>query len=447
MKPKRPVQEHSEHPAQGKTTPDPARASDLWEEFLSRENLARALKRVEQNAGAPGTDAMSTSDLRQWLFQHWPDVRSQLDAGTYRPQPVRRVTIDKPSGGKRNLGVPTALDRLIQQAMLQVLTPVFDPHFSDASFGFRPRRSAHDAVLAARRQIADGAEWVVDLDLDSFFDRVNHDALMARVARRVDDKQVLRLIRQYLNAGVMADGVKQLSEQGTPQGSALSPLLANIMLDDLDRMLEGRGHKFVRYADDVMIYVNSERAAKRVMQSTTQFVERRLKLKVNRAKSAVAPATGRTFLGFGFFRRKDEVKLRVDPDARKRAEARIRKLTSRRWGVSLWWRIREINKFTVGWTAYFALADTPSVFAELDSWLRRRMRQVQWKQWKRPRTRRRELAALGIPAEFAHQWAYSRRGHWRMAGSPPLHRAMPNSYWDQMGLKGFDTPYSRFRAS
>lgn len=329
--------------------------------------------------------------------------------------------------------------------MLQVLTPVFDPHFSEASFGFRPRRSAHDAVLTARRHIAESAGWAVDLDLDSFFDRVGHDALMARIARRVTDKQVLRLIRQYLNAGVMNDGVKQSSEEGTPQGSPLSPLLANIMLDDLDQMLEQRGHKFVRYADDVMVYVNSKRAAERVMESTTQFVERRLKLKVNRTKSAVAPATRRTFLGFGFFRRKGEVKLRIDPEARKRAEGRIRKLTSRRWGVSMWWRIREINKFTVGWTAYFWLAETPSVFAELDSWLRRRMRQVQWKQWKRPRTRCRELAALGIPAEYAYQWSYSRCGYWRMSRSAPLHRAMPTSHWDQLGLKRIADSRSRFR--
>ncbi|MFY9487643.1 MAG: group II intron reverse transcriptase/maturase [Solirubrobacterales bacterium] len=445
MKPTRPAQEHSENPAQGKTTPDPAHASDLWEELLSRENLARALKRVEQNAGAPGIDGMSTNDLRQWLHRHWPDVRARLNAGTHRPEPVRRVTIPKPAGGSRGLGVPTALDRLIQQAILQVLTPVFDPHFSAASFGFRPGRSAHDAVLAARRHIAKGAGWVVDLDLDSFFDRVNHDALMARIARRVSDKQVLRLIRQSLIAGVVVDEVKQLSEEGTPQGSPLSPLLANIMLDDLDGMLEGRGHKFVRYADDVMIYVNSKRAAGRVMDSTTQFVEGRLRLKVNRSKSAVAPATRRTFLGFGFFRRKGEVKLRIDPKARKRAEARIRKLTSRKWGVSMRWRIREINKFTVGWTAYFSLADTPTPFIALDSWLRRRLRQVRWKEWKRWRTRRRNLRALGIPEEKAHQWALSRKGYWRIAGTAVLQRALPNDYWDQLGLKGFVNPYRRFR--
>jgi group II intron reverse transcriptase/maturase len=417
----------------------------LWESFLSRDNLARALRRVEQNAGAAGIDGMGTDELRRWLHVHWPDVRAQLDAGTYRPQPVRRVMIPKLSGGTRALGVPTALDRLIQQALLQVLTPVFDPHFHEASFGFRPGRSAHGAVEAARQSVQDGAAWVVDVDLDAFFDRVQHDGLMARVARRVEDKQVLRLVRCFLAAGVMADGVRQPSVEGTPQGSPLSPLLGNVMLDDLDWELGRRGHHFVRYADDLMVYVRSERAGQRVIESIAQYVERRLKLRVNRKKSAVDRATKRPFLGFGFFYRDGQVKVRVDPNARTRAKERLRKLTSRRWGISMERRIQAINRFTVGWTAYFAYADTPSPFADLDEWLRRRLRQVRWKEWKRYQTRRRNLRALGIPERAAREWAGSRKGYWRIAGSAVLHRALPNAYWNTLGLAGFSDPYRRFR--
>jgi RNA-directed DNA polymerase len=444
VSPDDPRRERSGSPAPDVTVPHPARVG-LWEEFLSRENLVRALRRVEQNAGAAGIDGMTVAELRPWLVQHWPDVRARLEAGTYRPQPVRRVAIPKPSGGERLLGVPTALDRLIQQALLQVLTPVFDPHFAESSFGFRPGRSAHQAVERARQSIADGAAWVVDVDLDAFFDRVQHDALMARVARRVHDKQVLKLLRRYLEAGVMSDGVKQQLEAGTPQGSPLSPLLGNVMLDDLDSELERRGHRFVRYADDLMVYVGSERAGTRVMDSITQYVERRLKLRVNRRKSAVAPATKRPFLGFGFFVRDGEVRVRVDPDARKRAKARLRRLTARSWSISMEQRLRAINRFTVGWTAYFAYADTATPFRELDEWLRRRLRQVRWKEWKRYQNRRRNLRALGIPERSAREWAGSRKGCWRVAGSWILTRALPNAYWQEQGLQGFSDPYRRFR--
>lgn len=445
VKPEAPREEQSGFPAPGTAEPHPAATGDLWEEFLSRENLAAALRRVERNAGAPGVDGMRTKELRSWLHDHWPEVRARLDAGTYRPQPTRRVTIPKPSGGERELGVPTALDRVIQQALSQVLVPVFDPGFSERSFGFRPGRSAHQAIKRAQRDIAEGHEWAVDLDLDRFFDRVQHDALMARVARRVTDKRVLKLIRSHLEAGVMADGVKQPTEEGTPQGSPLSPLLSNVYLDDLDRMLEKRGHRFVRYADDITIYVASKRAAERVMGSTCEFIERRLKLRVNRDKSSVASAFKATLLGFGFLRRDGEIKVRIDPKARKRAKDRLRELTSRRWGVSMERRIREVNRFTVGWTAYFALADTPRPLSDLDEWLRRRLRQVRWKEWKRPLTRRRALQALGVPPQQAREWAGSRKGYWRIAGSPPLHRTLPNAYWCDLGLRGFIDPYGRFR--
>jgi len=419
--------------------------ADLFESFLSRENLARALKRVEANAGAPGPDGMKTEDLRPWLKAHWPEVRARLLAGTYRPQPVRRVFIPKPGGKVRGLGVPTVLDRLIQQALLQVLTPIFDPGFSEASYGFRPGRSAHQAVRAAQEAIASGHTWVVDLDLETFFDRVNHDALMARCARRIEDKKVLKLLRAYLNAGVMRDGIKIPQEEGTPQGSPLSPLLANIMLDDLDQELEARGHQFVRYADDIMIYVQSKRAGERVMASTKTFVEKWLKLRVNEAKSAVAPATSRPLLGFAFFMRDEEVKVRLDPKARQAAKARIRRLTGRSWRVAMEVRIAALNRFTRGWTAYFALADTPSSFEELDEWLRRRLRQVRWKEWKRWKGRLRGLVACGVPAKQAREWAGSGRGPWRIARSPILQRALPVSYWQRQGLLGFLGPYRQLR--
>ena len=355
--------------------------------------------------------------------------------------------IPKPSGGLRMLGVPAAVDRLICQAIAQVLTPVFDPLFHPHSFGFRPGRSAHDAVERARQFIADDAAWCVDFDLDSFFDRVQHDALMARVARRVHDKQMLRLIRCYLEAGVMADGLVHVSEEGTPQGSPLSPLLSNVMLDDLDWELDRRGHRFVRYADDGRIYVRSERAGQRVMASITHYIEQRLKLRVNRQKSAVAPAVERPLLGFQFFRYRDgRIGVTVAPKALKRAEGRIRELTTRNWGVSMERRIKEINRFTVGWTGYFAFADTILPFEKLEKWLRRRLRQVRWKEWKRPQTRYRNLRALGIPDHDARSWAASQKGYWRVAGSWPLQRALPNVYWHKTaGLKGFTDPYRRFR--
>jgi RNA-directed DNA polymerase len=443
VKPEDAHRERRDGPVPDDTAAHPAEAS-LWERFLARGNLAEALRRVERNAGAPGPDGMSTKELRPWLRDHWPEVRSKLDAGTYRPRPVRRVTIPKPSGGRRVLGVPAAVDRLICQALAQVLTPVFDPHFHPHSFGYRPGRSAHQAVERARRFVADGAAWCVDFDLDQFFDRVQHDALMARVARRVHDKRALKLIRRYLEAGVMAGGLVHASEEGTPQGSPLSPLLSNVMLDDLDWELERRGHRFVRYADDGRIYVRSERAGQRVMESISRYVELRLKLRVNRDKSVVDRATKRTLLGFGFFSRGGEVKVRVDPRARKRAKDRLRRLTARNWGVSMERRIREINSFTVGWTAYFALADTPSPFEQLDEWLRRRLRQVRWKEWKRYRTRRRNLRALGMSERDAREWAGSRRGYWRVAGSF-LSRALPNAYWVDQGLKGFTESYRRLR--
>ena len=338
------------------------------------------------------------------------------------------------------------VDRLICQAIAQVLTPIFDPNFHPHSFGFRPGRSQHHAVERARQFIANDAAWCVDLDLDSFFDRA---------ARRFDGQGRTTgprqagagLIRRYLEAGVMDGGLVAASEEGTPQGSPLSPLLSNVMLDDLDWELDRRGHRFVRFADDGRIYVQSRRAGERVMESITQYIEQRLKLRVSRQKSAVAPAVQRPLLGFRFFRDKaGKVRVTVAPKALKRAEDRLRELTTRNWGVSMERRVKEINRFTVGWTAYFALADTVLPFEKLEKWLRRRLRQVRWKEWKRPQTRYRNLRALGISGRDARSWAASQKGYWRVAGSWPLQRALPNAYWHKtMGLKGFTDPYRRFR--
>ena len=438
VNPAEPPAERSGRPAPADGKAQPVRTEGLWERMLSRQNLERALRQVERNKGAPGVDGMTVAELRPWLKTHWPAIRMLLDEGHYRPQPVRRVVIPKPDGGERELGVPTALDRLVQQAIAQVLTPIFDPGFSKNSFGYRPGRSARQAVNAAREYVTDGYRWVVDVDLERFFDRVQHDAVMARVARRVGDRRLLRLIRRYLEAGVMVEGVKQPSAEGTPQGSPLSPLLSNIMLDDLDRELERRGHRFVRYADDVRVHVRSERAGERTLAGLTEFIEKRLRLKVNRKKSTVRRASHATVLGFGFFyRRGGKVGIRVDGKALDRMRRRLRELTARSWRISMEDRIRLVNKFIQAWCAYFRLAETPSVFQDVDGWLRRRLRQVRWKEWKRPRTRRRNLQKLGIPAREAREWANSGAGYWRMAGSAPLARALPNSHWEALGLTTF----------
>ena len=423
----------------------PAR-EELWEIVFSRENLLRALKRVERNRGAAGVDGKTVAELRPWLRENWVAIRKQLDEGTYRPAPVRRVTIPKPDGGERMLGVPTVVDRLIQQAIAQALTPIFDPGFSEHSYGFRPGRSAHQAVRAAKGYVVEGHQWVVDVDLDKFFDRVQHDVLMARVARKVGDRRLLRLIRRYLVAGIMVDGVKQASAEGTPQGSPLSPLLANIMLDDLDRELEGRGHRFVRYADDLRVYVRSERAAQRTLESVTGYLEKRLRLKVNGEKSSARHAAVAVLLGFGLvFIPSGAVRIRVDPKAVRRMQTRLRKLTGRKRGISMERRIGELNRYITGWCAYFALAESYDAFRGVEGWLRRRLRQVRWEEWKRVRARIRLLRALGLPWPEARKHGNSRLGSWRLAGSPALSRALPNAYWTHLGLVEFLAIFRRRR--
>ncbi len=421
------------------------RVDGLWELVFSEANMARAIRQVAANRGAPGIDKMTTDELSSWFETSWPAVRGSLYEGSFKPQPLLRVQIPKPGGGRRQLGVPTVVDRVIQTAVTQVLIPIIDPGFSDSSFGYRPGRSAHQAVAAARGYVAAGLGWVVALDLDRFFDRVNHDMVMARVARRVADKRLLKLIRAYVEAGVMVDGVKQPVTQGTPQGSPLSPLLSNLMLDDLDRELERRGHRFVRYADDVWIYVGSQRGAVRVLESVTVWVEKRLKLKVNRHKSAVGSATGIMLLGFGFYFRDGSVRVRVAPAALRRMKDRIRRLTARSWGVSLSKRLTVLNRFIAGWVGYFSLADTPSLFDRTDQWLRRRLRQVVWEQWGNNRNRVRELRRRGAPDRAIFVAVTRPHSQWRTSRSVALNLALTNRWWVAQGLGTFTDHYQRHR--
>ena len=387
---------------------------------------------------------MTVEELRPYIVAHWLEIREALDGGRYRPSPVRRVGIPKPEGGERQLGIPTVLDRFIQQAVAQVLTPLFESCFSPHSYGFRPGRSAHVAVKQAQMYVQDGYNWVVDIDLERFFDRVNHDMLMARVARVVKDKRVLKLIRAYLESGVMVNGVVMEVEEGTPQGGPLSPLLSNIMLDDLDKELEKRGHKFVRYADDCNIYVRTQRAGERVMDSVIQFLERKLKLKVNRQKSKVDRASRVKFLGFSFYKYRGEVRIRVATKSLQRFRHRLRRMTRRTRSGKLEDIIGEVNQYLRGWIGYFRLADTPSVFEDLDSWIRRRLRQMVWKRWKRGRTRYRELVALGVPRERAALGAVG-TSPWRMSRTPVMNEALSNAYLQKLGLEGIGQRYRRLR--
>ncbi|WJQ09541.1 group II intron reverse transcriptase/maturase [Geobacillus stearothermophilus] len=417
----------------------------MWmKQVMSRENLLRALKQVEKNKGSHGTDGMSVKDLRRHLVEHWDAIRHALEEGTYEPCPVRRVEIPKPNGGVRLLGIPTVTDRFIQQAIAQVLTPIFDPSFSEHSYGFRPGRRGHDAVKKAKQYIQEGYTWVVDIDLEKFFDRVNHDKLMGILAKRIPDKILLKLIRKYLQAGVMINGVVMETQEGTPQGGPLSPFLSNILLDELDKELEKRGHKFVRYADDCNIYVRTKKAGERVMKSITAFIEKKLRLKVNETKSAVDRPWRRKFLGFSFTPSK-EPKIRIAKESIRRMKQRIRTMTSRSKPIPMPERIEQLNQYILGWCGYFSLAETPSVFKELDGWIRRRLRMCQWKEWKLPRTRVRKLQSLGVPKQKAYEWGNTRKKYWRVAASPILHKALGNSYWESQGLKSLYQRYESLR--
>jgi RNA-directed DNA polymerase len=403
------------------------------EEIVERENLKEALRRVKANKGAPGVDGMTVNQLGDHLRQHWPTIREQLLSGTYRPEPVKRVEIPKPDGGVRKLGIPTVLDRFIQQAVMQVLQRRWDPEFSDHSYGFRPRRSAHQAVAQAQRYIAAGYGWVVDLDLEKFFDRVNHDKLMAQIARRVEDKRLLKLIRALLNAGVMENGLLSPSVEGTPQGGPLSPLLSNLVLDELDRELERRGHRHVRYADDCNIYVRSERAGQRVMMSITRFITQRLKLRVNETKSAVARPQERKFLGFSFTDG-PEIRRAIAPKALERFKDKIREITRQAKGVSIETTVKRLATYMVGWRGYFGFCETPEVLIGLVRWVRLRLRCALWRQWKTPRRRRAALLQLGVRPRLATNTAGSGRGPWYLARAKALSVGASNAYFRSLGL-------------
>ena len=427
------VDEGTESPMAECRTESPAISERLMEEVIERENLREALRRVKANRGSPGVDGMRVDELAGYLRGHWPGIRQQLLSGTYKPQPVKRVEIPKPQGGVRKLGIPTVLDRFIQQAAMQVLQRRWDPMFSRHSYGFRPKRSAHQAVAQAQQYVAEGYRWVVDIDLEKFFDRVNHDKLMGEVAKRITDKRVLKVIRGYLNTGVMENGLVSAMEEGTPQGGPLSPLLSNIVLDELDRELEKRGHRFVRYADDCNIYVRSQRAGLRVMESLVNFIMVRLKLRVNGEKSAVGRPWERKFLGFSFTSNR-EPRRRIAQAAVKRFKERVRELTRRTRGVSLEEMVKELIVYLRGWQEYFGFCQTPSVLQSFDEWVRHRLRATAWKQWKQGRTRFGELRRRGVGKDLAAQTAGSAHGPWRLANSPALNMALPNAYFSSLGL-------------
>lgn len=425
--------EGTEIPVSDDASESPVSTECLMEEICQSENLMKALKRVQRNKGAPGIDGMTVTKLEPCLREKWPGIREQLMAGTYRPQPVRAVEIPKPSGGVRLLGIPTVLDRFLQQAVQQVLQRLWEPTFSEHSYGFRPGRSQKQAVAQAQQYVAEGHTYVVDMDLEKFFDRVNHDLLMARVARRITDKRVLKLIRACLNAGIMLGGLVSPRHQGMPQGSPLSPLLSNVMLDDLDRELARRGHRFVRYADDSNIYVRSQRAGERVMASVTRFITRKLKLKVNEAKSAVARPWERKFLGFRITD-DPEPKRAIAPESVSRFKQRVRELTCCQRGMSVARIVADLRRYLIGWRGYYGFCETPRVLGSLDNWIRRRLRTYIWRQWGTFTKRRAELIKLGVGKHEATRTAASSKGPWHLGRSKAMHVGLTKAYFISLGL-------------
>jgi len=414
---------------------------NLLEKILERANLNLAYQRVVKNGGSHGVDGMQVNALLPYLKQNGPDLLQAIREGKYRPQPVRRVEIPKPDGGIRLLGIPTVLDRMIQQAIHQILNPLFDKGFSNHSYGFRAGRNAHQAVKQAQKYQKEGYKVVVDIDLEKFFDRVNHDKLMHLLSEKIADKSVLKLIRLYLESGIMINGVVTQTEEGTPQGGPLSPLLSNIMLDKLDKELEQRGHKFCRYADDCNIYVKSSRAGERVMKSITEWIESRLKLKVNQTKSAVDYPSRRKFLGFSFYQNKEGIRMRIHSKPLERFKEKVRKTTSRSNGTSIETRITKLNHLLIGWVHYFKIADIKSHCQRLDEWIRRRLRMCYWKDWKKIKTKYENLKRLGLPEGKSWEYANSRKGHWRIAGSFILNTTITNQFLEKMGYRTLTVVY------
>ena len=419
----------------------------LLERIVDKRNIFEAYKKVVANKGSHGIDGMRVDELLPYLQENYETLKASLLSGKYKPQPVRRKEIPKPSGGVRLLGIPTVVDRLIQQAINQIINPIFDKEFSDSSYGFRPKRSTHMALKQAQKYINEGYRYVVDMDLEKFFDNVNHDLLMHLVSRKIDDKRVLKLIRKYLKSGIMLKGMRVKSEEGAPQGGPLSPLLSNILLDELDKELDRRGHRFCRYADDCNIYVKSKRAGERVLESITKFLEIELKLKVNTEKSAVSSPTQRKFLGYSFYYGKGGIRFRVHDKSYGRLKEKIRNITNRNVSMNFNYRIKKLNEIVVGWVNYFKLADMKNKLKELDQWIRRRLRAVVWKTWKLVKTRFKNLMKLGVPKSKAWEYANTRKSYWRISKSPILSKTITNQRLINHGFKSLSSQYEKFRLS
>ncbi|HEY1200546.1 MAG TPA: group II intron reverse transcriptase/maturase [Niastella sp.] len=413
----------------------------MLEEILDIRNVQKAFKQVTANKGAGGIDGMQTDELRDYLNTNWQALRASILEGTYHPQPVKGVEISKAGGGTRKLGIPTVIDRLVQQSIGQWLSPLYEVEFSNNSYGFRENRNAHQAVYQAQTNLNEGYEWVVELDLETFFNRVNHDRLMSVLAKKIADKRTLKLLRAYLNCGIMENGVVIERKEGTPQGSPLSPLLSNIVLNELDKELEARGHRYVRYADDCSIYVKSEKSASRVLETISEYIEKKLKLKVNRTKSKVSRPTESTLLGFSFYRSAKEWEIRVAPKSLRKIKEKLKAQTQRKSAGKVKDKIKKMESTIIGWVNYFRIAKGKKRMEELDSWVRMRLRMGIWKQWKRPATRAKNLKKLGINTHKAHQWASSRKGYCRIAHSPILGCVLNNEYFTRHGYVGFANHY------